>query len=261
MPSNWTNGTFGIERVARQMFDPVGVGGGGRTGTTACAVTQGALRDPGLGCWTPLGSGIGGRTVTRGALRPRVRCATLGLVVGPLWGRLCCPPARPHPPPTTPPSRMSAEVRARLVDAVELDLIGPRDGLGTADEGLDQNSSRWYLTGFLVPAEAGEEQKSTPSQPSKSMATIPGAAMTPEPPSPPPPGDPRCPPRSASGCRSIRPPLGFRSSFAGATTRSIPTRWTPGKTAPTTQRGNLTRTSRPVRHGFARPARRPCRSI
>jgi len=46
-----------------------------------------------------------------------------------------------------------------LVNALKLDLIGPEPGLGTLDEALLQAPSRWYLTGFLVPRDAGEEQK------------------------------------------------------------------------------------------------------
>ncbi|HEY7335051.1 MAG TPA: DISARM system helicase DrmA [Bryobacteraceae bacterium] len=53
----------------------------------------------------------------------------------------------------------SAEVREELVRALQLDLVGPTpEGLGDAEERLDQPPSRWYLTGFLVPAGAGEAQ-------------------------------------------------------------------------------------------------------
>jgi hypothetical protein len=55
------------------------------------------------------------------------------------------------------------EVRARLVDALRLDLAGPfpepLPGLGDPAETLPQAPSRWYLTGFLVPAEAAEAQR------------------------------------------------------------------------------------------------------
>src|SRR4051812_20795724 len=53
----------------------------------------------------------------------------------------------------------SVEVRRQLVDALRLDLVGPGDGLGSADEVLPQAPSRWYLTGFLVPLDAGEAQR------------------------------------------------------------------------------------------------------
>ena len=53
----------------------------------------------------------------------------------------------------------SAEVRQQLVDALRLDSIGPRDGLGSADEVLSQRPSNWYLTGFLVPLDADEAQR------------------------------------------------------------------------------------------------------
>ena len=54
----------------------------------------------------------------------------------------------------------SVEVRSQLVDALRLDLIGPdaTEKLGTPDESLPRSPSRWYLTGFLVPLEAGEDQ-------------------------------------------------------------------------------------------------------
>ncbi|BBE73286.1 DISARM system helicase DrmA [Oharaeibacter diazotrophicus] len=50
--------------------------------------------------------------------------------------------------PTSPTA-----VRARLVDTLRRDLIGPgpRDA-DLSDERLKDNPSRWYLTGFLVPA-------------------------------------------------------------------------------------------------------------
>src|ERR1017187_3176660 len=53
----------------------------------------------------------------------------------------------------------SAEVRSKLVESLELDLVGPRPGLGDAKEILPQSPSRWYLTGFLVPIDAASSQK------------------------------------------------------------------------------------------------------
>jgi hypothetical protein len=53
----------------------------------------------------------------------------------------------------------SAEVRIKLVESLELDLVGPRPGLGDANEILPQSPSRWYLTGFLVPIDAASSQK------------------------------------------------------------------------------------------------------
>ena len=55
------------------------------------------------------------------------------------------------------------DVRAQLVDALSLDLIGPSENLGKIDEVLPQKPSRWYLTGFLVPSDADEEQRSDPT--------------------------------------------------------------------------------------------------
>jgi hypothetical protein len=48
------------------------------------------------------------------------------------------------------------EVHGQLVDALRLDLVGPDDGSELEAEILPQAPSRWYLTGFLVPLEAGE---------------------------------------------------------------------------------------------------------
>jgi hypothetical protein len=55
----------------------------------------------------------------------------------------------------------SVDVRKELVDALRLDLIGPCQvrNLGTPGEVLPQAPSRWYLTGFLVPLDAGEQQR------------------------------------------------------------------------------------------------------
>jgi len=52
------------------------------------------------------------------------------------------------------------EVRGQLVEALRLDLVGPDNGSDLEAEVLTQAPSRWYLTGFLVPLEAGEAQKS-----------------------------------------------------------------------------------------------------
>ena len=54
----------------------------------------------------------------------------------------------------------SAAARDYLVDALRLDLIGPLTQDSTLlHERLEQAPSRWYLTGFLVPADAPEEQR------------------------------------------------------------------------------------------------------
>jgi|GEM_PF-3369549 len=52
------------------------------------------------------------------------------------------------------------EVRQCLIEALYLDLIGPEHGTDLETEILPQAPSRWHLTGFLVPLEAGEDQKS-----------------------------------------------------------------------------------------------------
>jgi hypothetical protein len=83
----------------------------------------------------------------------------------------------------------AVEIRSKLVDALRLDLIGPDavQNLGTADEVLPQAPSRWYLTGFLVPTDAGESQKvdEDASDELDAMAEAGGTddATAPEPPS------------------------------------------------------------------------------
>ena len=55
----------------------------------------------------------------------------------------------------------SAEVREEIVQALGLDLIGPRAGHPLADERLPGwvRPSNWYLAGFLVPRGAPVEQR------------------------------------------------------------------------------------------------------
>lgn len=54
----------------------------------------------------------------------------------------------------------SVEIREGLLDALRLDLVGPDNGTALENEVLPQAPSRWYLTGFLVPLEADEVQRS-----------------------------------------------------------------------------------------------------
>ena len=57
----------------------------------------------------------------------------------------------------------SRDVRAQLIDALQLDLIGPRTGhpphARYAEEVLPIAPSKWYLAGFLVPYEAPADQR------------------------------------------------------------------------------------------------------
>ena len=55
------------------------------------------------------------------------------------------------------------QVRACLLDALQVDLIGPSGPLGDPREVLPQAPSRWYLTGFLVPTDADEDQRFDPN--------------------------------------------------------------------------------------------------
>ncbi|MDA8118306.1 MAG: DISARM system helicase DrmA [Actinomycetota bacterium] len=56
------------------------------------------------------------------------------------------------------PTLTPVQVRAQLVAVLSLDLVGPGPGSELERELLPQAPSRWYLTGFLVPAGAGETQ-------------------------------------------------------------------------------------------------------
>ena len=61
---------------------------------------------------------------------------------------------------SVPPIQDSAAVRHYLTDALRLDLIGPRiQDTALQHERLPQAPSRWYLTGFLVPTNAPDEQR------------------------------------------------------------------------------------------------------
>ncbi len=51
------------------------------------------------------------------------------------------------------------DVRTQLIEAIRLDLVGPENGSDLEREVLSQAPSRWYLTGFLVPLEAADDQK------------------------------------------------------------------------------------------------------
>src|ERR1700730_16884826 len=63
----------------------------------------------------------------------------------------------------------SVEIRAHIVDVFRRDLIGPGEqDADLAAERLNESPSRWYLTGFLAPAEgalglAGVDDESAPS--------------------------------------------------------------------------------------------------
>src|SRR5579884_1890748 len=53
----------------------------------------------------------------------------------------------------------STEIREGLVDALQLDLVGPEPGGKHESEILPMPPSRWYLTGYLVPFMAPESQR------------------------------------------------------------------------------------------------------
>src|SRR4051794_3382899 len=51
------------------------------------------------------------------------------------------------------------EIRKRLFETLELDLVGPWPGHELAEERLPRRvrPSNWYLTGFLIPVDADEK--------------------------------------------------------------------------------------------------------
>ncbi|MCG8602947.1 MAG: DISARM system helicase DrmA [Verrucomicrobiales bacterium] len=53
----------------------------------------------------------------------------------------------------------SRQVRTSLVEAVQLDLVGPSNDHECTHEVLNESPYTWYLTGYLVPTEAPEEIK------------------------------------------------------------------------------------------------------
>lgn len=58
----------------------------------------------------------------------------------------------------------SAQIRQQLVEALQLDLIGPTtEHRGRLEERLPQPPSIWYITGFLVP-NAFQEEAGRPAE-------------------------------------------------------------------------------------------------
>lgn len=56
----------------------------------------------------------------------------------------------------------SREARTKLVEALELDLIGPSNDHECAHELLPESPYKWYLTGYLLPSEAPELHRFDP---------------------------------------------------------------------------------------------------
>jgi len=53
----------------------------------------------------------------------------------------------------------SEQIRARLVEALRLDLVGPANDHPFANELLPESPRRWYLTGYLVPTTLPSDHK------------------------------------------------------------------------------------------------------
>ena len=75
----------------------------------------------------------------------------------------------------------SLEVRARLVEALKLDLVGPWAGHVLAEEQLPGwvRPSNWYLTGFLIPAGTSPEKRSDADE-DEDIGAIPAVEGLPE---------------------------------------------------------------------------------
>ncbi len=76
-----------------------------------------------------------------------------------------------------PDPATSLEVRARLVEALELDLVGPWAGHSLAEERLPGRvrPSNWYLTGFLIPS-GSPPDKSADADEDEDVGEIPESA-------------------------------------------------------------------------------------
>lgn len=53
----------------------------------------------------------------------------------------------------------SFQARNKLIETLQLDLVGPDNHHAFAAEVLPESPSRWYLTGYLVPVDAPEDQR------------------------------------------------------------------------------------------------------
>ena len=75
------------------------------------------------------------------------------------------------------PPTDAVEVRARIVDALKLDLVGPWAGHALADEQLPtrERPANWYVAGFLIPTDAPPDKRSD-ADADEDLDAVPGAA-------------------------------------------------------------------------------------
>lgn len=88
----------------------------------------------------------------------------------------------PQPPlATTSPVGSAVDVRARLVEALKLDLVGPWHEHPLADERIPAwiKPSTWYLTGFLIPSGTAPE-KSADADEDDDLCEVPASTATSE---------------------------------------------------------------------------------
>ncbi len=72
----------------------------------------------------------------------------------------------------------SLEVRGRLVEALNLDLVGPWSGHALAEERLPGwvRPSNWYLTGFLIPSGTPPDKSADTDEDDDLTSEVPGSA-------------------------------------------------------------------------------------
>src|SRR5262245_37560972 len=81
----------------------------------------------------------------------------------------------------TTPALAPIDVRQRLVEALELDLVGPWPGHPLETERLPiwTRPSNWYATGFLIPSATPPEYASDPDE-NEDVEVVPESAGLPE---------------------------------------------------------------------------------
>jgi hypothetical protein len=108
----------------------------------------------------------------------------------------------------------SAAIRSQLVEALELDLVGPWPDHPFAKELLPESPTRWYLTGYLVPESAPLQQRADAAAADEMDAGGDGT------------GDDATPPDRASQRSLLPSSMGLNTLVApGVTTLSAEVTW------------------------------------
>ncbi len=120
------------------------------------------------------------------------------------------------------PLNASADVRDYLVEALRLNLVGPRPGdEALQHERLSMAPSRWYLTGFLVPTGASDAQRAQDAEEELDEGAEPAQG-----------GDDAGTPERGSGKRVFLPSSMGLSVLADATARHLRVQLSWGDYAP-----------------------------